>query len=105
MPYVPVPKDLSRVKNKIAFNLTRRQLVCFALAGAVGIPFYLFSRSAIGTDAAALCMIGLSLAGNAAGRRLSGLPFDIPISGLRFPCYKGHRHIAVPSGCPCCGSS
>ena len=51
MPYVPVPKDLSRVKNKIAFNLTRRQLVCFALAGAVGIPFYLFSRSAIGTDA------------------------------------------------------
>lgn len=39
MPYVPVPKDLSRVKNKIAFNLTRRQLVCFALAGAVGIPF------------------------------------------------------------------
>ena len=61
MPYVPVPKDLSRVKNKIAFNLTRRQLVCFALAGAVGIPFYLFSRSAIGTDAAALCMIGLML--------------------------------------------
>ena len=61
MPYVPVPKDLSRVKNKIAFNLTRRQLVCFALAGAVGIPFYLSSRSAIGTDVAALCMIGLML--------------------------------------------
>ena len=61
MPYVPVPKDLSRVKNKIAFNLTRRQLVSFALAGAVGIPFYLFSRSTIGTDVAALCMIGLML--------------------------------------------
>lgn len=61
MPYVPVPKDLSRVKNKVAFNLTKRQLVCFALAGAVGIPFYLSSRSAIGTDVAALCMIGLML--------------------------------------------
>lgn len=61
MPYVPVPKDLSRVKNKIAFNLTKRQLICFALAGAVGIPFYLSSRSHIGTDVAALCMIGLML--------------------------------------------
>lgn len=61
MPYVPVPKDLSRVKNKVALNLTRRQLISFALAGAVGIPFYLFSRSHIGTDVAALCMIGLML--------------------------------------------
>lgn len=61
MPYVPVPKDLSRVKNKVAFNLTKRQLLCFALAGAVGIPFYLFGRSHIGTDVAALCMIALML--------------------------------------------
>lgn len=59
MPFVPVPKDLSRVKNKIAFNLTRRQLVCFSVAGAVGIPFYIFSRSSLGNDVAALCMIGL----------------------------------------------
>lgn len=29
MPYVNVPNDLSRVKTKIAFNLTKRQLVCF----------------------------------------------------------------------------
>ena len=46
MPYVPVPKDLSRVKNKVALNLTKRQLISFTLAGAVGIPFYLFSISA-----------------------------------------------------------
>ncbi|MBS5406675.1 PrgI family protein [Enterocloster sp.] len=61
MPYVPVPKDLSRVKNKVALNLTKRQLISFTLAGAVGIPFYLFSRSHIGTDVSALCMIGLML--------------------------------------------
>ena len=79
MPYVPVPKDLSRVKNKIAFNLTRRQLVCFALAGAVGIPFYLFSRSAIGTDAAALCMIGLMLPFFAVGMyEKDGQPPPVP---------------------------
>ena len=29
MPYVNVPNDLSKIKTKIAFNLTKRQLVCF----------------------------------------------------------------------------
>ncbi len=33
MPYVPVPKDLTKVKTKLAFNLTKRQLICFSLAG------------------------------------------------------------------------
>ena len=27
MPYVPVPKDLTKVKTKLAFNLTKRQLI------------------------------------------------------------------------------
>ena len=34
MPYVPVPKDLTKVKTKLAFNLTKRQLICFSLARA-----------------------------------------------------------------------
>lgn len=25
--YVPIPKDLKKVKTKVAFNLTRRQLI------------------------------------------------------------------------------
>ena len=29
MPYVPVPKDLTKVKTKVALNLTARQLICF----------------------------------------------------------------------------
>ena len=44
MPYVPVPKDLTKVKTKLAFNLTKRQLICFSLAGLVGLPA---GRSAI----------------------------------------------------------
>ncbi|MCX4203060.1 PrgI family protein, partial [Clostridioides difficile] len=28
MAYVPVPKDLSKVKTKVAFNLTKRQILC-----------------------------------------------------------------------------
>ena len=39
MAYVPVPKDLTKVKTKVALNLTKRQLIFFSLAAVVGIPF------------------------------------------------------------------
>ena len=42
MAYVPVPKDLSRIKTKLAFNLTKRQLICFSAAAVIGLPAYLF---------------------------------------------------------------
>ena len=29
MAYVNVPNDLSKIKTKLALNLTRRQLLCF----------------------------------------------------------------------------
>ena len=61
MPFVPVPKDLTKVKTKVALNLTKRQLISFSIAGAIGIPTYLFSRTAIGADAAVFLMIGLML--------------------------------------------
>ena len=44
MPYVNVPNDLSKVKTKMALNLTKRQLICFSCAAAVGIPSYLLAR-------------------------------------------------------------
>ena len=44
-----------------AFNLTKRQLICFGTGGLVGIPAYIFTRGSIGNDAAALLMIGLML--------------------------------------------
>jgi len=61
MPFVPVPKDLTIVKTKVALNLTKRQLICFPLAAAAGVPTYIFSRATIGNDAAVLLMIGLML--------------------------------------------
>ena len=44
MPYVNVPNDLSKIKTKMAFNLTKRQLICFGGAAAIGIPSYLLAR-------------------------------------------------------------
>ena len=34
MAFVSVPKDLTKVKNKIIFNLTKRQLLCLWCGGA-----------------------------------------------------------------------
>lgn len=61
MPFVPVPKDLAKVKTKVAFNLTKRQIVCFGAGGLVGVPAYIFTRGSIGNEPAALLMIGLML--------------------------------------------
>ena len=61
IPYVNVPNDLSKIKTKLAFNLTKRQLVCFGIAAAVGIPSYLLARSAIGNTGAMFLMMGVAL--------------------------------------------
>lgn len=61
MAYVNVPTDLSKIKTKLAFNLTKRQLVFFGIAAVIGIPAYLFTRSVIGNTVAMFLMIGLML--------------------------------------------
>lgn len=38
--YVPVPRDLTRVKSKILFNLTKRQLICFGIGALIGLPVF-----------------------------------------------------------------
>ena len=58
---VSVPKDLSGIKTKVALNLTKRQIICFSLAAAVGIPLYFLTKGALGTQAAALIMVGVML--------------------------------------------
>ena len=58
---VAVPKNLSGIKTKVAMNLTKRQLICFGSAAAVGIPFYLVTKGVLGTQASALIMVALML--------------------------------------------
>lgn len=57
MAYVPVPKDLTKVKTKVMFNLTRRQLVCFTAGALVGVPLFLWLREPAGNSMAAMCMM------------------------------------------------
>lgn len=61
MAYVNVPNDLSKIKTKLAFNLTKRQLICFGAAAAVGVPLYLLTRGALGNSAPLLLMLAVML--------------------------------------------
>ena len=57
MAYVTIPKDLTKVKSKVLFGLTRRQLICFGAAVLVGVPLFFLLRNAIASSLATLCMI------------------------------------------------
>ena len=61
MAFVSVPKDLTKVKNKVALNLTKRQIICLVIAAAVGLPFYFLTRNHLGTSSAATGMVILML--------------------------------------------
>ena len=57
MAYVSVPKDLSTVKTKVVFNLTKRQLICFSAALAVGLPLFFLTKDSVGTSGSTRMMI------------------------------------------------
>ena len=58
---VPVPKDLSGIKTKVALNLTKRQIICFSGAAIAGVPLYFLAKDVIGTQGAAFIMVGVML--------------------------------------------
>ena len=53
MAYVTVPKDLTKIKSKVMFNLTKRQLICFSAAVAIGLPLFFLVKDSVGTTTAA----------------------------------------------------
>ncbi|MCG4611813.1 PrgI family protein [Anaeromassilibacillus senegalensis] len=61
MAYVTVPKDLSKVKTKVAFNLTKRQIICLGAALLVGLPLFFLLKDSAGTTLAAMAMIVVML--------------------------------------------
>ena len=60
--YIPVPRDLSRVKSKVFFNLTKRQLICFGGAALIGVPaFFLMKKVTGNISLSVMCMMVLML--------------------------------------------
>ena len=56
---VAVPKNLSGIKNKVALNLTKRQIICFSGAALTGVPCYFLLKDVIGVQAASLLMVAI----------------------------------------------
>ena len=61
MAYVTVPKDLTKVKSKVLFGLTRRQLVCFGAAALIGVQLFFLLRKSVNSSTATVCMIVVML--------------------------------------------
>lgn len=59
--YTSVPRDLTRVKEKLIFNLTKRQLVCFGLAAFIGLPSYFLLKNMVDSTLATLCMVTIMI--------------------------------------------
>lgn len=61
MAYVPVPKDLNKIKTKVMFNLTKRQLISFGSGALLGVPMFLLAKPHMSVSAATLVMIFIML--------------------------------------------
>jgi hypothetical protein len=49
--------DLSKIKAKIVFGLTLRQIICFGLGLAISLPFFFLTRKVIGLEMAAMLVM------------------------------------------------
>lgn len=60
--FVSVPRDLTRVKDKIIFGLTKRQVICFSLAALVGVPlFFVVKKLTENISASTLSMMAVMM--------------------------------------------
>ena len=55
--YISVPRDLTKVKSKVMFNLTKRQLICFGVAALIGVPTFFLLKSIGSASMAAMGMM------------------------------------------------
>ncbi len=59
--YVKVPRDLSQVKSKFLFNLTKRQLLCFSIAAIIGLPVFFLLKKIGNPTIATLGMMAIMM--------------------------------------------
>lgn len=55
--YISVPRDLTKVKSKVMFNLTKRQLICFGMAVLIGVPSFFLMKTVVETNTAVMGMM------------------------------------------------
>ena len=55
--YISVPRDLTKVKSKVFLNLTKRQIICFIVAGLIGVPSFFLIKSMAPVNVAVMSMM------------------------------------------------
>lgn len=55
--YISVPRDLTKVKSKMMFNLTKRQLICFGMAAFIGVPSFFLMKTVMSVNTAVMGMM------------------------------------------------
>ena len=59
--YISVPRDLTKVKSKVVLNLTKRQVICFSIAAAIGVPTFFLLKHFMSVSSASMGMIMIML--------------------------------------------
>lgn len=55
--YTSVPRDLTKVKSKVIFNLTKRQIICFIVAALIGVPSFFLIKNVATVNVAVMGMM------------------------------------------------
>ena len=61
MIYADVPKDLTKIKTKLAFGLTKRQIICFGSGALIGIPLYFLTKRKLPGSLSMFLMIAVMM--------------------------------------------
>ena len=74
---VRIPEEIRKYKEKIAFGLTARQLVCTLVALFICVPLYWFGRKYILEDILAWIIIAIAIPLEAVGfLKINGMPME-----------------------------
>ena len=52
-----IPADITKIKHRVMFKLTKRQLVCFGGGALIGVPLFLFLKSYVDVSTATTAMM------------------------------------------------
>ena len=89
MAYVNVPKDLTTVKTKVLFNLTKRQLICFGSGALIGVPLFFLLKGSIGISPAAMVMMAVMIPAMLfAMYEKNGQPLEVVIRNIYRVCFQ-----------------
>ena len=103
MAYVTVPKDLTHVKSKVLFGLTKRQLVCFGGALLTGGPLYFLAPHYLSHTAAA--QLRLLARNNLYNSSAALLMIFAMLPGLLFALFERHGQpleVVIQEMIQCC---